>query len=119
LVKDQEAGTAGHQQQGVSVAVSLDGRVMVQGAHYDNGQRGSPSLLSRRCNCTVAVVCSLHAGSLNTDGLWCAAACSFVCSVSVCVSSLCIPFLEFSVSVLLFPVLFLLFVQECTAMHAK
>jgi hypothetical protein len=49
LVKYQESGTAG-QQQGNSVSISADGRVMVQGAYFDNNGRGSPSLLSLCCN---------------------------------------------------------------------
>jgi hypothetical protein len=50
LVKYQEGGTAGTQKQGISVSISSDGRVMVQGAYLDNSGRGSPFLLSRRCS---------------------------------------------------------------------
>jgi hypothetical protein len=55
LVKYQETGTGFTQYQGASVSLSADGRVLVQGAYYDLGMRGSPSLLSLRCDCTSAV----------------------------------------------------------------
>jgi hypothetical protein len=42
LLKYQEVGTAGQQWQGNSVSLSSDGRVMVQGAHWDNSGRGGP-----------------------------------------------------------------------------
>jgi hypothetical protein len=45
LVKYQEPGTSIPQSQGSSVSLSSDGRVLVQGAYADNGERGSPSLL--------------------------------------------------------------------------
>jgi hypothetical protein len=44
LVKYQETGTPGQQNQGYSVSISADGRVMVQGAYYDNVGIGSESI---------------------------------------------------------------------------
>jgi hypothetical protein len=70
LVKYQETGIAGTQQQGNSVSLSADGRVMVQGAYADNGYRGSPSLHSRRCGWTFVVArrsCPCAVGALNAN----------------------------------------------------
>jgi hypothetical protein len=68
LVKYQESGIGNPQYQGQSVSMSLDGRVMVQGAYRDNVSTGSPSLL-----CSAAAALPPLMGAWHADGLCMAA----------------------------------------------